>query len=505
VGEPFLSYWQANGGVRIFGYPISARFTDENGLVVQWFERARMELHPHLPPGHQVLLGRLGHEALRRASMPYYEVTVHDLFVPDVDMEFGFAQGGESDDPAFFDNVRQAGSRLGTGLLRLDNIFNYYNIVQRTPDGLIRYNWHDFDRVLDAVLAMGKEPFICLSYMPEVISVDGRSRVVPPLDYRAWAELVKATVTHVNVERKLGVRYWEVWNEPDQWSFWQAPYAHYLHLYDVSVEAALAADPNVLIGGPAIARFSADHLHEFLQHQARRGSAGRVDFLSWHSYGQSPLELASHIRTAREILAHYPQFAPKLFITEFNVRQGGAGDTSANGYTDTAHGAVEVLSAIEVMRRERLDGALLFGLKDGRGPREYWGRWGLLTYNGHPKPLYHVIRAYQQRPDYAMPVRLTSGALDGSLGVMAFGSRSPSRSLLLVWYRGPDVARVRLVMPPTFAHAQYSLTLFDSDDNNPALSGVHTVRQFTSEAGDLVLEMEPYSVVVVEQESAIGD
>jgi hypothetical protein len=50
VSDPFLSYWRANGGLRIFGYPISpARYELDPGtgkaLFVQWFERARLEQH----------------------------------------------------------------------------------------------------------------------------------------------------------------------------------------------------------------------------------------------------------------------------------------------------------------------------------------------------------------------------------------------------------------------------------------------------------------------------
>ncbi len=61
----FLSYWQAHGGLPLFGYPIdSARSVD--GQIVQWLERARFELHPQNAAPYKVLLGRLGVEALQR-------------------------------------------------------------------------------------------------------------------------------------------------------------------------------------------------------------------------------------------------------------------------------------------------------------------------------------------------------------------------------------------------------------------------------------------------------
>src|SRR5207302_10295578 len=40
LAQPFLGYWQSHGGVRILGFPISEPL-NENGLQVQYFERAR--------------------------------------------------------------------------------------------------------------------------------------------------------------------------------------------------------------------------------------------------------------------------------------------------------------------------------------------------------------------------------------------------------------------------------------------------------------------------------
>ncbi|MEO8286904.1 MAG: CAP domain-containing protein [Chloroflexota bacterium] len=65
LAEPFLSYWKNNGSVELFGYPISEAVT-QDGLRVQWFERARMEYHPELASKGQsvqlTLLGSIAYE-----------------------------------------------------------------------------------------------------------------------------------------------------------------------------------------------------------------------------------------------------------------------------------------------------------------------------------------------------------------------------------------------------------------------------------------------------------
>ena len=60
----FLTFWEDNGGLAIFGYPISEE-VQENGKTVQYFERARFELNPSADSARTgVVLGQLGREAL---------------------------------------------------------------------------------------------------------------------------------------------------------------------------------------------------------------------------------------------------------------------------------------------------------------------------------------------------------------------------------------------------------------------------------------------------------
>ncbi|HET8630695.1 MAG TPA: hypothetical protein VFL91_25030 [Thermomicrobiales bacterium] len=64
----FLAYWQANGGLPVFGYPISEAFietspTDGKPYLVQYFERNRFEYHPeHAGTPYEVELGLLGRQ-----------------------------------------------------------------------------------------------------------------------------------------------------------------------------------------------------------------------------------------------------------------------------------------------------------------------------------------------------------------------------------------------------------------------------------------------------------
>ena len=60
LSHGFLAYWNTFGGLPVFGYPLTGEIS-ENGVVVQYFQRARFEWHPGVWPSHfDVELGLLG-------------------------------------------------------------------------------------------------------------------------------------------------------------------------------------------------------------------------------------------------------------------------------------------------------------------------------------------------------------------------------------------------------------------------------------------------------------
>lgn len=71
VGPPFLAYWNANGGLPVFGLPRSEAFQESSKTggktyLVQYFERNRIEYHPeHKGTKYEFLLGLLGVEQFK--------------------------------------------------------------------------------------------------------------------------------------------------------------------------------------------------------------------------------------------------------------------------------------------------------------------------------------------------------------------------------------------------------------------------------------------------------
>jgi hypothetical protein len=67
---PFRAYWEGHGGMGRFGLPLSDAVTDQQGLIVQYFERARIEHDRHQvgTPG-EIQLGLLGRELYTRGNV----------------------------------------------------------------------------------------------------------------------------------------------------------------------------------------------------------------------------------------------------------------------------------------------------------------------------------------------------------------------------------------------------------------------------------------------------
>ncbi|MGN6697229.1 MAG: hypothetical protein ACTHMR_03645 [Thermomicrobiales bacterium] len=111
LGSPFLDYWQNNGGLARFGYPISEVFTDRSAIdghdyQTQYFERAVFEYHPENGPDWQVELRLLGRALVQgRQNEPAFQPVGPD----DTRLSYYFAETGHTLGGAFAQYREQNG------------------------------------------------------------------------------------------------------------------------------------------------------------------------------------------------------------------------------------------------------------------------------------------------------------------------------------------------------------------------------------------------------------
>ncbi len=69
------AFWEQNGGLPVFGLPITTQQEQQiegRPLQVQWFERARLELHPESTLPYDVQLGRVGVDRLQLEGRDWF-------------------------------------------------------------------------------------------------------------------------------------------------------------------------------------------------------------------------------------------------------------------------------------------------------------------------------------------------------------------------------------------------------------------------------------------------
>lgn len=95
VSGRLLEFWNQNGGLPVFGFPITPQreeVIESQPVQVQWFERNRLELHPKNARPYDVLLGLLGAQlksdwqsapkATPRSGCKFFSQTGHNLCEP---------------------------------------------------------------------------------------------------------------------------------------------------------------------------------------------------------------------------------------------------------------------------------------------------------------------------------------------------------------------------------------------------------------------------------------
>lgn len=301
------------------------------------------------------------------------------------DFYHAFSQGGEESTDMLAPVADQLRA-LKPKLIRLDHIYDHYDVVGKSGDQLT-FNFQKLDVAVGTIRALGAQPLLALSFMPAVIAKDG-SIINPPVNWEDWALVVQRTIEHYSGKngKNLSGVYYEVWNEPDLDQFGKWKYSgekNYITLYQyAALGASRATSVNAfLLGGPATTGLYKSWILALVK------SGLRVDFLSWHSYLPDPDRYATDQKNLISWLLPYPQYVllPKL-ITEYGF----------TGAKDVRYGTMYAAAYTAAAIRQMISGgpAWTLSFQPIDGPNQQAGDgWGLITHedNGKQlKPRYHV-------------------------------------------------------------------------------------------------------------------
>jgi hypothetical protein len=299
------------------------------------------------------------------------------------------AQGGEELFP--FDAVQAEVTDLKPKYIRIDHLYDFYNVVDQQGNQLI-FDWTRLDKVVKQILGMGALPFLSLSYMPPAIA-QNNDIVAAPAIWENWSEVVENTIEHFSGRSNLNLNnvIYEVWNEPDLFGNWRiGGKKDYLLLYKYAIDGATRAENvNVFkIGGPAITAPYKNWVDKFLKYIFDNNL--RLDFYSWHKYSLNPADFLIDVNKIDTWLFQNAGYTLPKYITEF----GSVSDKST--YHDTIFDAAHLVATTRQLL-QRVDLEFTFEIKDGPSAKgeKYQGGWGVLTHESagsvEKKPKYLAL------------------------------------------------------------------------------------------------------------------
>lgn len=191
-------------------------------------------------------------------------------------------------------------------------VFPDFDADENDPDS---YDFVNTDICLEQMIACGTEPFYRLG--PSIEGGKKRYYIHPPKDFAKWARICEHIIMHCNEGwangKHMGIRYWEIWNEPDlsDKKNWSGTKEQFLELYKVASRYLKGRFPALKIGGPAFSTPLSwkDDFIPFCQREKLP-----LDFYSWHCYAADPQRIGRGVREVREWLdAHGFQKAESVF------------------------------------------------------------------------------------------------------------------------------------------------------------------------------------------------
>lgn len=268
----------------------------------------------------------------------------------------------------------------------------------------------------------------------ESIDHTGENKYInPPADYDKWASICEHIVRHYNEGWNngfhYGIKYWEIWNEPDNTMMWTGTQEEYYRLYAVTAKLLKSTyKDDILVGGPGFTGVKEDDLRAFLDY-IKNDSDIPLDFLSWHDYNYIPSKFVTHAQTARNILDEYGYTDTLSVLNEWNYVEDWNDQTSSIEARNTLKGGAFTAIALMAMQYSGVD---LANFYDG----QYMFADYYCTLYGRDrqlKPGYYAFKYWGELRKLGTQVRADFN-IDDNVIVAAATSKSGLRGIMIVNY-----------------------------------------------------------------------
>lgn len=336
----------------------------------------------------------------------------------------------------------------------------FEDVVYRDADGQLHYDFRDTDKRIDYLTEKGFRLLICFNFLPQAIAADpaciswltrykGKHiNTSKPGDYREWQDICRIYTEHLKArygEERLAEWYFHCWNEPDFPDYFLSDIPREGHMEEVAEEYARLYDhfakgvsegcAGVRIGGPSAA-LSNDFLERFLRHVkqgvnwADGGRGTRINFMSIHTYGAFPKDLAAgkpvraedtyrRVKELEKIAERCGFQGLEIVVDEWGLSTEGftdAGKCPVLNFRNTEFYAAAYAHMICYYIAHHAPVSMQMICLSGQHnlKREFHGYRSFFTLHGFPKPIYNAYAICAKLGDGMLESRLHRG--DGDAG-----------------------------------------------------------------------------------------
>lgn len=300
----------------------------------------------------------------------------------------------------------------GSGeFINIHCVFPNFEADVNAPDS---YNFACTDLYLKYILEAGTKVYYRLGETIENSSAIVSRYIYPPKDMKKWAQICEHIIMHYNEGwadgYHMGIEYWEIWNEPDNWHCWAGTSEQYYELYSITANHLKNRFPDIKIGGYGATGFYTavrpDYTHGafddwfenlvpfakgFFKYITAPETKAPLDFFSWHYYSNDLSDIAVMQTFVRSMLDRYGFENAESHLNEWNYNSLTTGGDTTGEFRKSMKCAAFVAAMFCAMHDAGVDKAMYYDAEVRR--TSYCG----LFESGNPIPMkpYYSFLAYK--------------------------------------------------------------------------------------------------------------
>jgi hypothetical protein len=363
---------------------------------------------------------------------------------------------------------------IGVTQIRTHNYYGPLDMATMFPDqnadpsNPSSYDFTESDKVFEAILAGGFEPYLRLGDSWRSGFGFPKAELRAPSKRANWVRAAVEVVRHYRRMAGSCLRYVEIWNEPDLRQFWDAQLWSFFPLFDETARALKTAFPDLKVGGPGFTQAAVltpqgrNLTSTFLRYLKRHSTP--LDFFSWHMYANNPSVFVHAAQFYRAELNRHGFSSTESHLTEYNTDERQP--VSVMDMRMGGHGAAVITAAWIGLQQEDVAVAAFYRGTDPAMDLPTF--FGLFRANGTPKRAALAFSFWSQIAKHPARLRLTTTDRDGAEQIWLLAGKNDSGEIAVL-AANPHQSDIMWEIADIAGRAVTNLTVREINDSSAGI------------------------------------